>query len=161
MRSSMTILSIAFAVLLAVGPSQQVLAENSFDGQVNGVEIITQDLGGRALFLFRFTGEINGRRRTGIGIIGFNHEPLPGSTGGEAEILSGDGTVYAGFRSYAISKVSGTITIKPDTPFFLIFPLHFNVQATLRINNDDHRLDGVLRHDTLPFSFAGALQPDP
>lgn len=161
MRSRLATLGIAFAVLLTIGQSQHMLAGNTFDGDVNGVELITQDIGGQAVFLFRFTGQINGRQRTGIGIVGFNHAPLPNSSDGQAEISSGNGRIYVGFRSYAISEVKGTITLEKGSPFFFIFPLHFDVNADLRINNEPHSLNGVLRHDTLPFSFAGELTPDP
>jgi len=161
MRSNATILGIAFAVLLTAGHSRYVLAGNLFDGEVDGLELITQDLGGRAVFLFRFTGKINSGQRTGIGIVGFNHTSLPNSTDGQADILSGDGRIYVGFRSYPISQVSGTITVKPDAPFFLIFPLQFNVEAELQIDEANHLFSGVLRHDTLPFSFAGKLYPHP
>ncbi len=159
MRSRLATLGFAFAVLLTIGQSQHVLAGNTFDGDVDGVELITQDIGGQAVFLFRFRGQINGRQRTGIGIVGFNHESLPNSSDGQADISSGNGRIYVGFRSYAISEVTGTITLEPDSPFFFIFPLQFDVAADLRINNEPHSLNGVLRHDTLPFSFAGGLTP--
>ena len=160
MKSKLAVLGIASAIFLTAGQLRQASAD-SFDGSVNGTELVTQAIGGKAVFIFRFSGEIDGRRRTGIGIVGFNHTPLPDTMDGYAEILHGEGTIYVGFRRYAISQVSGTITVKPDGPFLWIFPLQFDVDAQLLIKNTAHRFQGVLHHDTLPFSLTGQLSSDP
>jgi hypothetical protein len=157
-KSKLLVPIVAVVTLLAVGHSQDVLAQ-SLEGQIQGVEVITQDLGGRAVFLFRFTGKVDGRRRTGFGIIGLNHQSLPSDPTASAAILAGDGTVYAGFRAYSISDVEGSITVNMSGPFLLIFPLQFNVEADLLINDAPHRFSGILRHDTLPFSLQGQLAP--
>jgi hypothetical protein len=160
-RSKTTLAAVAVLALLVVGPSPAAFAQ-SLSGDINGVELITQELGGQAVFLLRFTGTINNRPRSAIGIAGLNHESLPSNnTSQPSMILGGNGTIYAGFRAYKISEVGGTITVNPDGPFLFIFPLQFQVLAEFKIGDVQHYFDGVLRHDTLPFSLRGTISTVP
>jgi hypothetical protein len=145
------------AALVVLGQSRPASAQ-VFEGDVNGVELITQDLGGQAVFLFRFAGSINEKSGKAIGIIGLNHEALP-SGSEESEIESGSGKIYVGFRSYKISDVRGTITVNESGPYFFFFPLQFNVEADFLIGSVKHQFTGILRHDTLPFSLEGSIGP--
>ena len=157
MRTRTLVTAVAMAALVVLGQSRPASAQ-VFKGDVNGVELITQDLGGQAVFLFRFAGSINERSGKAIGIIGLNHQELPSGTE-ESEIESGSGKIYVGFRSYKISAVTGTITVNESGPFLFIFPLQFNVEADLLIGNVPHHFSGILRHDTLPFSLEGSIGP--
>ena len=53
MRSKFMILGIASAIILTVGQLRQAAAD-SFDGEVDGTELVTQSVGGQAVFIFRF-----------------------------------------------------------------------------------------------------------
>ncbi len=157
MRTHTLVTAVAVAALVAAGQSQPASAQ-TFKGDVNGVELITQELGGQAVFFFRFAGTINDKPGKAIGIIGLNHEPLP-SGSEESDILSGSGKIYVGFRSYKVSVVEGTITVNELGPYFFFFPLQFNVGADFLIGGVPHQFTGILRHDTLPFSLEGSIGP--
>lgn len=125
-------------------------------GDVGGLELLQQSGSHGALFVFQFSGTVNGRRSSGWGWIEVFHDPLP-EVGQTAAITGGRGVLWAGFFPFPIDIVGGTLVGLPDDLFGLD-GLTLDI-SNWRRQSALHIFGGVLSHQTFPPTIFGSLAP--
>ena len=125
-------------------------------GQIQGFEIAAQGDGHGAIFVFSFSGTVNGKKAKGSGWIEVFHDPLPTSSEPEADITGGDGGVLIGLLPLDIDVLGGQLTF--------VQPGVFHVVADLKMGNRllgfrPATFNGALSHLTFPPTIGGAIMP--
>jgi hypothetical protein len=145
-------------VSLATGPAKA--APPVVVGTISGFELAPQYLFGSAVFLIQFRGTLDGRSRTGIGLVSINHEALPTEVGGSSAIIAGDGTLVVGLTRLEVQVTGGLLTLV-DTKDPDVFDDAFEVSMNLNLCNRSgcgaHVFQGLLDHEPFPPTIKGTL----
>ena len=153
--------------LLLLPLSQAAAAAPTIDGQIHGFEIAAQGDGHGAIFVFAFSGTLNGRPTKGSGWIEVFHDPLPTTLGGTAAITGGDGGVLIGWLPLDIDVV---VPLPPPDDLLTAVqvdagvPNVFSVTAKLKIGNRlvgfrTETFAGFLSHVPFPPTIVGTIKP--
>lgn len=154
--------SVLIALLASVNAA--VAAPPSFEGAINGRELLPQSLFGAALFVFEYRGLVDGRQRRGWGWIAVNHEELPAGEGETALIAGGEGEIFVGFRRYDVDVNGGLLTltdIKDPDVFDDVFGVQLSVDICRRGECAEHLFDGELNHEPFIPTIIGGMTPAP
>jgi hypothetical protein len=146
--------SLGFILALA-STTPATAAAPQLAGQIQGVELLPQSIGGSAIFAFSFTGTVNGKSQRGLGYIEVNHGELP-PPGGFATVTRGSGTLWIGLRKYRITSVAGALQgVTPD-----LFSPALTVEIADRTQSAPHTFLGGLSHEVFPPGITGNLSPE-
>jgi hypothetical protein len=147
------VLAVAALVSVLIAQTATAASTPSVTGHFSGVELCTQFICGKAVFVYHGPFEVDGKSTPGFGSIRVNHGPLP-AHGGDPAAINGDSSLWT-FQGSFDGSFAGTLVNNGDNTFTAAG------QMTLTDGGDGTiYVEVVLDHNTFPQTVTGELSQE-